>query len=124
MLFNSDIVSSVRKIDDGVVESILFSDFVFWGCFNCHGALNGWWSGAESLIYGQLKLSLFIALAKILECERSISRSSLYGYGIDQGNEDSNLVRVEYSSVLNFRVGLIRRGVGSQHKFVKVVGSQ
>ena len=78
----------MRKIDDGVAESILFSDFVFWGFFNFRGALNGWWSGAESLIKGQLKLNLFVASAKILECERSISRSSLYGSGIDQGNEE------------------------------------
>ena len=33
------------------------------------GALNKWWSVAESLIYGQLKLNLFIALAKIPERE-------------------------------------------------------
>ena len=39
------------------------------GCFNCRGALNGWWSGAESFVYGQLKLNLFIALAEILERE-------------------------------------------------------
>ena len=48
-----------------------------------------WSSGAESLIYGQLKSNLlFITLAKIPECEGNISPSSLYGSGVDEGNEE------------------------------------
>ena len=77
------------------------------------GALNKWWSVAESLIYGQLKLNLFIALAKIPEREGSISRPSPYGFlfvtsggltasGLPRASW-RNLVRVECSSVLNFR---------------------
>ena len=49
----------------------------------------GWSSGAESLIYGQLKSNLlFIALAKIPECKGNIPPSSLYGSGVDQGTEE------------------------------------
>ena len=44
-----------------------------------------WWSETE----GQLKLNLlFITFDKILECEGSILPSSLYGSGVDQGNEE------------------------------------
>ena len=47
----------------------------------------GWWSGAEKSYLGLKSNLLFIALVKSSESEGSISPSSLYGSGIDQGNE-------------------------------------
>ena len=46
LLLNSDIVSSVRKTDDGVAESNLFKIF-FWRALSVtlSGTLNEGWSG-------------------------------------------------------------------------------
>ena len=50
-----------------------------------------WWGGAEILIFGQMKSHLlFIVSAIIPEREGSISPFSLYGSGVNQGNDEES----------------------------------
>ena len=72
LLFYSDIVSSVRKTNEGEKESIILLIVVLWGSFNCCWLCGGG-VGQKALFRTSLnRIFLFVAPTKIPDCKRSM----------------------------------------------------